>query len=254
MNIRQIPKLIAFAATAAFLICAVAQNADPSAAPPSPPEPSTPIETPAANSPEEIGEAIEAARSEIEKARVEAEKARAEAEKIRLKPLAPVDEKEDANDAAFRKGFPFNASGIHIDTGNSEDSRKTEDERILELLFPVIIVAIVFACPVFLIALILGYRVWKNRQLHKTIQTLVEKGQPIPQELLSAGGRSIGPKPPPSNKSDRRKGIIWTCVGGGLTMFFLLSDGPKGLGFIPLAIGIGYLLVAKFAPRGPDEP
>lgn len=253
MNIRHIPKLIAIFASATFLAYAIAQNADPNAPPAAPATPAEPA-VPALAQPGEGNGAslvIEKATAEAEKARAEAEKARAEAEKVRLRPLAPVDDKDDGKGVTFGKGFPFNSSSIHISDG---ERQKSEDERILELLFPVMIVAIVFACPVFLIALILGYRVWKNRQLHKTIQTLVEKGQPIPQELLSTSGKSLGSKPPPTNKSDRRKGIIWTCVGGGLTMFFLLSDGPKGLGFIPLAIGIGYLLVAKFAPRGPDEP
>ncbi|HEY5894183.1 MAG TPA: DUF6249 domain-containing protein [Chthoniobacterales bacterium] len=236
MNIRHIPKLIAVGASAVFLIHAVAQNSDPS--------PSPQLEPQKITSPEPPEKVIERARAEVERAEAIAEKARAEAEKLKLQPLAPV---KDGHTVSREKGFPF----VRIEDDGSE--AKNEDERILELLFPVIIVAIVFACPVFLIALILGYRVWKNRQLHKTIQTLVEKGQPIPQELLATSGKAIGSKPPPSNKSDRRKGIIWTCVGGGLTMFFLLSDGPKGLGFIPLAIGIGYLLVAKFAPRGPDE-
>lgn len=167
-----------------------------------------------------------------------------------LQPLAPV----TGPIPTPGKGFPFHHEDspiqFSIDTDHDGKTPKSEDAQMLELFLPIAITGIVFFCPVLIIGIILIYRQRKNRLLHQTIQGFVEKGQPIPPELLSNGG-----KPLPTKNSDRRRGLMLTCIGGGLILFFLVNGNDSwGIGFIPFGIGIGYLLTSKFAPRGVDHP
>lgn len=105
-----------------------------------------------------------------------------------------------------------------------------------------------FCTPIILVAMILFYRMRKTRLLHETIAKLVEKGQPIPEALLS-------PKSAQQSKSsDLRTGIILIAVGLGLSIFFYaLTDRNDAnvwaIGIIPLMIGVGYVVAWKLEPE-----
>jgi hypothetical protein len=104
-----------------------------------------------------------------------------------------------------------------------------------------LIVAIVFACPVAIVAVILVYRYRRNLILHKTLASMIEKGVPIPPELLQ-------PEKPPRN--DLKRGFVLIGVGLGLIVFFAVQrEEVWGLGFIPLLMGVGYLLAWKLARK-----
>lgn len=104
-----------------------------------------------------------------------------------------------------------------------------------------LIVGIVFACPVAIIGVILFYRHRRNLALHKTLAAMIDKGVPIPPELL---------QPEKPRRSDLRRGFVLIATGLGLTIFFLAEhDRAWGLGFIPLLIGVGYLLAWKLAKK-----
>jgi len=94
---------------------------------------------------------------------------------------------------------------------------------------------------VVLIPLFLQFR--RNRLMHETLRTMVEKGMEIPEALLTASQKP---------KSDLRRGIIGVSVGIGICLFFLMSNlhglgakNPWAVGLLPLAIGIGYIVVWK---------
>jgi len=107
---------------------------------------------------------------------------------------------------------------------------------------PVVITAIVFACPVAIVAVILVYRHRRNAMLHKTLAAMIEKGVPIPPELLQPQ-----PQRPPS---DLRRGLLLIGIGIGLIIFFIgQRDNDWGLGFIPLLMGAGYLIAWKLEQR-----
>jgi hypothetical protein len=107
-----------------------------------------------------------------------------------------------------------------------------------------LIVAIVFACPVAIVAVILFYRYRRNRMLHQTIAAMIDKGVPIPPELLQPE------RSPQKSRDDLRSGLVLLGVGLGLIFFFLaMHNNVWGVGFIPLMIGVGRLIAWKLAPK-----
>jgi hypothetical protein len=105
-----------------------------------------------------------------------------------------------------------------------------------------IIVAIVFGMPVAIVATVLWFRRQHNRQLHQTLAMMIEKGVPIPPELLAPEQRR--------RPSDLRRGVVLVMTGLGVIGFFAAQRQEAwGLGLIPLLIGVGYLLVWKLDQR-----
>jgi len=75
---------------------------------------------------------------------------------------------------------------------------------------------------------------------HHKLRQLIEKGTPIPAELLA----------PPTGKppiSDLRKGVLLIVSGVGLMLFLgvLLQPGGWSLGLIPILIGLTYLVLRR---------
>ena len=116
-----------------------------------------------------------------------------------------------------------------------------------ELLIP--IVAILMPLIVVVFALNFAYKYQERK--HKTIVDLLEKGLPVPRELL---------------RSPQRAGSALmralTLVGAGVgTCIFLgeligFNRGIWACGLIPLCIGVAQLIALKIEPQRPeqDEP
>jgi len=81
---------------------------------------------------------------------------------------------------------------------------------------------------------------------------MVEKGQPVPAELLAPHTRAV------RQRSDVRRGVIWTMIGLGAMIFFgAVNDWEGGvwsIGLIPFLIGLGYLLVWKLEGKKDVPP
>ena len=82
-----------------------------------------------------------------------------------------------------------------------------------------------------------------SRMRQRTIRMMVEKGQPVPAELLAPHARTV------RQRSDVRRGVIWTMIGLGAMIFFGAVNEWEGgvwsIGLIPFLIGLGYLMVWK---------
>jgi hypothetical protein len=151
--------------------------------------------------------------------------------------------------------------GINIDTshGTTHVSRHhsddSSDDEGLGALVAIPIVAIVFAtlfgAPVLVVAAIMFFSYLKSRSLHRTVRTMVEKGQEVPAALFA-------PPPVVRARSDMRRGVVLLMVGFGLMIFFgAVNDwegGAWSLGVIPFLIGLGYLLVWKLEGRRDKVP
>lgn len=149
-------------------------------------------------------------------------------------------------DRNFRKG-------IHIKVGDDDEPVATEhrakdDFPIAAIPVAIIAMLSVFGAPVAIVAVIMLISWAKTRSLHRTVRAMVEKGQPVPPELLaSPAGAPLRPW------YDLRRGIVLLAVGFGIVMFFGISagwdSGVWALGLIPGLIGLGYILAWRLANK-----
>ena len=130
------------------------------------------------------------------------------------------------------------------------------------------IVFIVFLTPILIIALVIWYKVRKNRMQNETMLKLAEKGIVPPAEALQAhrqrpdgrhtrrhdrdrvAGRAGARLRKQAAWSDLRKGVLMGGVGLALTLYGLFDDGSPGwVGLILLFVGIGYVVLWYFEDR-----
>ena len=143
--------------------------------------------------------------------------------------------------------------GITIDAGDKDDDA---DVRKMRDFVAIPIVAIVFlsifGAPVLIVILIGMFALSISRSRQRTIRMLVEKGQPIPAELLAPAARAV------RRRSDVRRGVVWAMVGLGMMIFFgAVNDWEGGiwsLGLIPFLVGLGYLIVWKLEGKKDVPP
>jgi hypothetical protein len=106
-------------------------------------------------------------------------------------------------------------------------------------LLPIISVLMFFGTPIAIIALFVALRHRRNRMMHETLRAMVEKGVPIPPELLSGGGaafagasRDVYP-----GYRDLRWGLVLVALGAGVCIL------AGKFGLIPIFIGAALLVV-----------
>ena len=95
------------------------------------------------------------------------------------------------------------------------------------------------ALPVGIVAIVLTFRHRRQKLAHETMRLMIEKGLPVPMELINP------PPPVRPPKSDLRRGLIWLAIGIGSAIFLLKTFEDSGLwalGLIPAFIGVAYLL------------
>jgi hypothetical protein len=136
--------------------------------------------------------------------------------------------------------------------GNEAESDDGDHGGIPKDVVPIVAIALlaVFGFPVAIVAVIMFSGWAKTRSLHRTVRMMVEKGQPVPPELLSSPAAAPVTVRP---WYDLRRGIVLVSVGVGVVMFFGISagwdNGVWALGLIPGLIGLGYLLAWRLAYR-----
>ena len=143
--------------------------------------------------------------------------------------------------------------GITIDAGdqdNDADVRKMRDFVAIPIV--AIVFLSIFGAPVLIVILIGMFALSISRSRQRTIRMLVEKGQPIPAELLAPAARAV------RRRSDVRRGVVWAMVGLGMMTFFgAVNDWEGGiwsLGLIPFLVGLGYLIVWKLEGKKDVPP
>lgn len=124
---------------------------------------------------------------------------------------------------------------------------------------PIFIVFIIFGSVV---AIILGPSFLKSREreaTQATVRAAIDKGQPLPPEVIDSLTRDVA-KNLPSRSRDLRRGVIWLAVAIGLAGFSLVTgegfhgedwqvnagNGLLGIACIPGAIGIAFIVLSFF--------
>jgi Domain of unknown function (DUF6249) len=144
--------------------------------------------------------------------------------------------------------------GITIDVDDKDTGHIGASKDIPAEIIPLvgIVFLSIFGAPVLIVILIGMFALLVSRSRQRTIRMLVEKGQPVPAELLAPATRSV------RQRSDVRRGVVWTMVGLGIMIFFGAVNNWEGgvwsLGLIPFLIGIGYLLIWKLEGKKDIPP
>ena len=142
--------------------------------------------------------------------------------------------------------------GIVIDTDDGDHEGHSRD--IPEDLIPLVAVVFlsIFGAPVLIVIMIGVFALLVSRSRQRTIRMLVEKGQPVPAELLAPATRAV------RRRSDVRRGVVWTMVGLGLMVWLgAVNDwegGAWSFGLIPFLIGLGYLIIWKLENKKDIPP
>ena len=114
-----------------------------------------------------------------------------------------------------------------------------------ELLIP--ICGMLLPLGIVLVALNFAWKYQERK--HKTIVDLLEKGLPVPRELLRA---------PQRNGSPLMRALTLLGVGlgtcGFLGAMFRWEHGLWAAGLIPLCIGVAQLIAIRLEPPRPPEP
>src|SRR5437667_11424188 len=108
--------------------------------------------------------------------------------------------------------------GQHEITINGGDHDEDADLQKMREFVAIPIVAIVFlsifGAPVLIVIMIGIFALMGSRMRQRTIRMMVEKGQPVPAELLAPEVRHV------RRRSDVRRGVVWTMVGLGSMIWF----------------------------------
>jgi len=143
--------------------------------------------------------------------------------------------------------------GIIIDRGDhDEDADLQKMREFVAIPIVAIVFLSIFGAPVLIVIMIGIFAVLMSRMRQRTIRMMVEKGQPVPAELLAPATRAV------RRRSDVRRGVIWAMIGLGAMIFFgAVNDWEGGiwsLGLIPFLIGLGYLIVWKLETKKDNPP
>jgi hypothetical protein len=122
---------------------------------------------------------------------------------------------------------------------------------------PVVIVFIIFASVV---AIILGPSYLKSREkqaMQDIVRTAIDKGQPMPPEMIDALTREAKARVPSASR-DLRVGVILLAISIGIALFgyaFSFVNGVEearavfpivGMGAIPGAVGVAFIVLSFF--------
>lgn len=140
-----------------------------------------------------------------------------------------------------RSSVRIDHTGVHVGGADPVDINVPNWGERLGPLLPIISVLAVFGSPVAILALFFYFRHRRNRMFHETLRAMVEKGVPIPPELLSGGatlanGSNLGRR----GIHDLRNGLILIGLGVGV-MLLGSSAGFSKLGSIPIFIGLAMI-------------
>jgi hypothetical protein len=120
---------------------------------------------------------------------------------------------------------------------------KDQNGNIFESIATALIPIAMFSMIAFCVWLGVNGRQKRTRLLHDTLRLMIEKGQPIPPELLQPADPQRRPR------NDLRTGLIFISIGIGSIWFFYGVGGGTanvwGLGLIPLLMGFAYLITWK---------
>lgn len=147
--------------------------------------------------------------------------------------------------------------GVYVNGPHIPNGMNFSGPTPIEAMIVIVAIVTPFICIVAIGGLIFESRRRRNQMLHETIRAMIEKGVPIPPELLSPQKAQFNPPQSPfdavfpsNKKSDLRAGLIMVAIGFGLLFFFKAIDMKIWpVGFIFILLGFALLLVHRFEKK-----
>lgn len=117
---------------------------------------------------------------------------------------------------------------------------------------PVLVCLIIFGAIAAVIIIPRYLKSKEREQVQATVRAAIERGQPLPPELIDTLSRPMTIRSVPSPKSDLRAAIVWLAWGFGIAGFFVAGSYEWAnellplayIGAIPMFIGAAYLVMA----------
>jgi len=124
------------------------------------------------------------------------------------------------------------------------------DLGILIPLSPFLMVAAIVIVPAWL-------RTRERREMQATVRAAIEKGQPLPPELVEALSKDVRPRVVSSAHRDMRIGVILLAVAAGVALTGValgqINDnamfGTVSGAAIPGMIGLAFIILSFFNPN-----
>lgn len=112
-----------------------------------------------------------------------------------------------------------------------------------------------FVMVIAIVVLPFYFKSKERREMQATVRVAIEKGQPLPPEVIETLTKSV--KLPPSRLRDIRMGVMWLAVGLGLAAFGVVIGREEGEALTPLLavacmpalIGVAYIVLSFFNPN-----
>lgn len=100
-------------------------------------------------------------------------------------------------------------------------------------------------------------RIRERREMQKTVRAAIDKGQPLPPELIDALSKDVRTRKVSSAHRDLRIGVILLAVAGGITLTGValggINDnamfGTMSAAAIPGMIGLAFIVLSFFNPN-----
>ena len=125
----------------------------------------------------------------------------------------------------------------------------------MEELIPLTAISMPFIMVIAIVVIPAWLKSRERREMQATMRAAIEKGQPLPPEVVEAITRTV--KAAPTAQSDLRTGVIWLAVGIGVGIFggFIGHQEAEafhpliGIASIPAVIGVGFIVLSLFNPN-----
>ena len=122
-------------------------------------------------------------------------------------------------------------------------------ERLPDMIEMIVVPVGMFSMIAVCVWLGVSGRQKRSRMLHDTLRLMIEKGQPIPPELLQPTDPQRRPR------SDLRTGLVLVSIGIGVGVMLLLIHHDEWPGaLIPLLMGVAFLITWKIEANKNGQP
>ena len=158
-------------------------------------------------------------------------------------PSAPA--KSDDEDGSAHS-FKLNINTDH------DDKQESLTAQFLDNLIPLAGIAGAFGTPILIVFFVCYFNYRRRRENVALAREYLEKGLPVPPELLDPAQRAAYDRAKGGNSHDLRRGFRLTFIGLAV-IAALYVDNPHtttwGWGLIPTIMGIGFLLSGWYEER-----